>query len=60
MNKNKIIICTILFSIVTTSAWVLTFFIKNEHFTLYEIIAPVMCGAWMSERIKNFHDWLSK
>lgn len=62
MSKKKIIVCTILFGIVIFSLFIVTMLIKNKEygFTLFEIISPTICGLWVCERIKNFHNWLTK
>lgn len=60
MNTKKKIICTVLFGVVILAVWVSTFFIENEYFSLYELIAPWICGAWMGERVIKFYEWLSK
>lgn len=60
MNTKKNIICTVLFGIVVCTLFVATYFIENEHMSLYDLIAPWICGIWIGERIGKFYDWLSK
>lgn len=60
MNTKKKIICTILFAVVVFAVWASTLFIENEYCSLYEIIAPWMCGALIGDYIIKFYKWLSK
>ena len=59
MNKKKSIVCTILFAIIVVGAYLSTMFIKSHFgFSLYEVVAPIICGIWLAERIKKFYSWL--
>lgn len=59
MNKKKSIVCTTLFAIIIISVYVSTMFIKSHFgFSLYEVVAPIICGLWIGERIKKFYSWL--
>ena len=60
MKKGKKIICTILFAVILYGIFIATFFIENEHFSLYELIAPLICGAWISDCVGKFYLWLDK
>lgn len=59
MKKKKSIVCTILFAIIIVGSYVGTIFIKSHFgFSLYDIVAPIISGFWLSERIRKFYSWL--
>lgn len=60
MKRSKKVICTILFSVILLGAFIATYFIKNEHFSLYELIAPWICGTWLWGCVRTFYLWLDK
>ena len=60
MKKSKKIICTILFTVILYVVLIATYFIKSEYFSLYELIAPWICGAWIYDRVMKFYNWLDK
>ena len=60
MKKSKKIICTILFTVILLGVFIATYFIKNEHFSLYELITPWICGAWLGNCVEKFYLWLDK
>lgn len=59
MDKKKAVVCTVLFVIVVFGIFVATFFLKNEYGdSLFDVIAPCICGAWMAGKTKTFYNWL--
>lgn len=59
MNKKKVIVCTSMFIVIVVGAFIGSIFIKSVFgFSLYDIIAPVICAFWISERSKKFYNWL--
>ena len=61
MNKKKAVVCSILLSVVLFAIFVATLLIKSHYgFTLFDVIAPCIVGAYMGEKIKKFYNWLLK
>ncbi len=60
MKKSRKIVCTILFAVILFGAFIATYFIENEYFSLYELIAPWICGAWLGSCVEKFYLWLDK
>ena len=61
MNKKKAIVCTVLFTIIMFGVYTATFLIKSTFgFTLFDIVAPVICASWMVDKMKEFYAWIMK
>ena len=61
MNKKKAVICSTLLSVILFAVFVATLLIKSHYgFTLFDVIAPCIVGAYMGEKIKKFYNWLIK
>ena len=61
MNKKKIVVCTILFSVVLIGSIVSTIFVKyGDGFSLYDLVTSGITTVWVCERIEKFYNWLKK
>lgn len=60
MDKKKAIICTILFSIVVCSIFLISVFIELEFInkSLFHIFCPFIAGDWIGKQILKFYEWL--
>ena len=59
MDKKKAIVCTILFSVVVFGAFISTFLITSKYgFSVFNIIAPWICGDWVVKKVETFYKWL--
>lgn len=62
MNRNKAIICTIIFAVVIIAIAIAMLFIKpyNIETSLFHMFCPIIVGQWCGERIRKFYNWLRK
>lgn len=61
MSKKKSIICTIFFTFVIYFMIIGTIFIRNAYGkSLFDAITASITGLWLSERVRDFYNWLRK
>lgn len=60
MKKSKKIICSILFGIILEALLIATYFIKSEQLSMFDVIAPWICGTWVYDQVMKFYKWLDK
>ena len=62
MNKNKAIICTILFTIVLITIVICSALIRTEDgaFSLFTALTYIITGLWLANCVEKFYKWLSE
>ena len=61
MDKNKAIVCSVLFSIIIFAIFIASILIENKYeITLYDIFSPFIVGRWIGGKIVDFYNWLRK
>jgi hypothetical protein len=62
MNKQKAILCTVLYAIVLIAVFTFAIFVKNEEYgiSLYQVFMYAIANAWLGNSIIKFYEWLKK
>ena len=59
MKEKKAKLCATLFAVIGSALFISSMFIKTRYdFSLFNVIAPSICGLWFKGCVERFYNWL--